>query len=364
MPPLPTILSLLLLPSAMAARTMRQVRALGPCAKPFASCVRVASVPFPEPRPGYALVSVNGTSVNPSDVDTVEYGGCTLGCGNDVAGTVLTCENCTRLRPGDRVWGAGSPAYAEAVSAPEAAFALAPGNVPLEQAGTIPEVGLTSLFSLKRTGSLPSDPMPSGSPWDRNRTLNLSVVITAGSGGTGFIGIEIAKAYGAAHIATAATGAEEIAFVRRLGATYVADYKREDLLASLPADSVDVVYDNYGAEGTADKAMRALRKGGVYLLLPHGECYVKKTQGPPCLSANPKPGVRQINYDTSPDFAQYSTQGLQELTRLFEAGVLTAQIARTFRGLESAAAAFNFSAGGGAGGVSGNHFGKIALVPN
>jgi len=277
----------------------------------------------------------------------------------------MECPDCTRLKPGDRVWGAGHPSYAEFVSSSEADLALAPENLPLEQAGTIPEVGLTSLFSLKRTGSLPNDPMPEGSPWiNDTKSGNLTVVITSGSGGTGFIGIEIAKAYGATHIATAASGEEEIAFVKGLGATFVVDYKKADLFESLPDDSVDVVYDNYGEEGTADKAMRTLRAGGVYLLLPHSGCYAKKTQGPPCLSGNPKPGVRQINYNTAPDFKQYSAQGLQELTQMFEAGKLTAQIAKTFRGLNSAAAAFNFSAGGGAGGVSDNHFGKIALVPN
>ena len=48
--------------------------------------------------------------------------------------------------------------------------------------------------------------------------------------------------------------------------------------------------------------MKVLRAGGTYLLMPHGECYEKKTQGPPCLSANPKKGVRQLNYVTGPDF--------------------------------------------------------------
>lgn len=44
-------------------------------------------------------------------------------------------------------------------------------------------------------------------------------------------------------------------------------------------------YDNYGGSGTADKAMSALRAGGVYLLLPHGD-----SAG--TLSKHPKPGVR------------------------------------------------------------------------
>jgi NADPH:quinone reductase-like Zn-dependent oxidoreductase len=44
---------------------------------------------------------------------------------------------------------------------------------------------------------------------------------------TGFIGIELAKAYGAANIVTAATGPAGIAFVKSLGATTVVDYKKE-----------------------------------------------------------------------------------------------------------------------------------------
>ena len=121
------------------------------------------------------------------------------------------------------------------------------------------------------------------------------------------------------------------------------------------------MYDNYGAEGTADKAMRTIRAGGTYLLMPHGECYSQKTQGPPCLSAKPKAGVRQLNYDSSVDFEAHSHQGLQELAGLFEARKLSAHVAKTFR-LDEIASAMNFSAGGGAGGVNSNHFGKIAVV--
>ena len=36
---------------------------------------------------------------------------------------------------------------------------------------------------------------------------------------------------------------------------------------ALPDNSVDVVYDNYGAKGTADKAMAKVKPGGVYLVL-------------------------------------------------------------------------------------------------
>eukprot|EP01049_Picozoa_sp_SAG25_P006855 SAG25_NODE_536_length_7104_cov_4.295789_2_plen_118_part_00 len=113
--------------------------------------------------------------------------------------------------------------------------------------------------------------------------------------------------------------------MKTLGATYVTDYEKEDIFDSLPDDSIDFVCacsrndtvsppssksdasdggvgggvgggadDNYGAEGSADKAMRVLRQGGTYLLMPHGECYVSKKQAPPCLSAKPKHGVTQV----------------------------------------------------------------------
>lgn len=342
---------------ASAADTMREVRQSGPCKAPFA-CVHIKEVAVPTPKGGHALIRVNATSVNPSDVDTVEFGGCTFGgCGADVAGTVVACPDCSRIKAGDQVWTLATGAYADYVVAPEGDVGLKPPALGFEEAGTIPEVGLTSLFSLKRTGSAPGSPLPPATPWVKD---NLTIVITAGSGGTGFIGIELAKAYGAVHIATATTGADGIAFVKSLGATYVTDYMKEDIFASLPDDSVDIVYDNYGAEGTADKAMRTIRPGGTYLLMPHGECFTKKIQGPPCLSAHPKSGVTQLNYVTGPDFDTHALQALDELASLFTAGKLSAHVDRVF-GLDNAAQAFNYSAGPGEGGV-GEHIGKISIV--
>lgn len=337
--------------------TMRAAREVGMCNAPF-NCVKVKMVTTPTPKDGQALVRVNASSVNPSDVDGIEFGGCIAGCGNDMAGTVVACPGCKNFKVGDQVWGFGNGrAYADYVVSDEATLGFKPKTLDFTKAGTIPEVGLTSLFSLKRT-TVPTDtPLTPGSPWTNRK--NLTVVVTAGQGGTGFIGIEIAKAYGAAHIVTAATGAG-IDFVKSLGADTVTDYKVQDLFSALPDNSVDIVYDNYGAEGTADKAMHAIRPGGAYLLMPHGECYTKKIQGPPCLSANPKKGVTQMNYVTGPDYEKYSLQGLDELRSLFDAGKLTAAIDKSFS-LDNIAGAFAYSAGPGEGGV-GYHVGKISVT--
>ena len=343
---------------------MRQVRATGLCTAPFTSCVEVAQVSAPTPARGEALIAVNGTSVNPSDCDTVEMGGCAKGCGADVAGTVVECPGCTRLKPGDVVWTLAQPAYADYVVAQESMVGLAPkltAGFDIAAAGTLPEVGLTSLFSLKRTVAAPGTPMPSGSPWSPAKYgHNLTVAVTAGSSGTGAVAIELAKAFGAAHVATATTGAAGAAFVKKLGADIVVDYMEQEILDALPEASVDIVYDNYGAEGSADKAMRVLREGGAYLLLPHGECYETQSQAPPCLSANPKPGVSQLNYATGVDFEAHALAGLDELKALVQSGGLHAHVGRTFS-LTHAAAAFNFSAGGGSGGVD-DHLGKISIV--
>ena len=257
---------LLILTATAAATDMRSVRAGLSCKKPFTDCVKIIQTSIPTPtKTKNVLIQLSSSSVNPSDVDEVEMDGCLFGCGNDMAGTVVQCDGCTRLAKGDLVWGFANPSFAEYVIASEDRVAKRPSNVLKEQAGTIPEVGLTSLFSLKRTNSLPGTPLPLGSPW-KNKT-NVTVVITAGSGGTGFIGIEIAKAYGAAHIITSTTGAASIAFVKSLGATQVVDYMVEDVFDSLPDDSVDFVYDNYGADNTADKGKKHRRSNVVVIIV-------------------------------------------------------------------------------------------------
>lgn len=49
-------------------------------------------------------------------------------------------------------------------------------------------------------------------------------------------------------------------------------------------------------------------------------------QAPPCLSANPKEGVRQLNYATGPDFEAHGLEGLDAMAKMFDAGDLKAHI--------------------------------------
>lgn len=172
-----SLIQLMVAVSLGSADMMRQVRATGKCTAPFTDCVHIESVPIPKPTSGTALIRVKASSVNPSDVDTVEAGGCTNGCGADVAGTVISCPECTRLKPGDKVWtmAFSGGAYSDYVLGSEATTGVAPSSLSLEASGTIPEVGLTSLFSLKRTGSgsRPGSQLLPGSPWTNRSNLTI-----------------------------------------------------------------------------------------------------------------------------------------------------------------------------------------------
>ena len=156
---------------------MRSVRtSSGGCHAPFEGCVQIQQVKTPRPNFDEVLIRVNATSVNPSDVDTVEMGGCVHGCGADVSGTVVEAPpRFSKLHPGDQVWTLAQPAYADYVISKIGSTALKPASMSHHDAATIPEVGLTSLFSLKRTASDPADPLPPpGSPWGSKSNLHPS----------------------------------------------------------------------------------------------------------------------------------------------------------------------------------------------
>ena len=121
------------------------------------------------------------------------------------------------------------------------------------------------------------------------------------------------------------------------------DYKVVDVFDALANNSVDFIFDNYGAKGSADKAMRSMRlPGGIYELLPGGE------DGQ--LSKHPRPGVKQISFGTMVP----SKKDLEALASMFEAGVLQPHVDSTFA-LADVHAAFARSA-------TGETVGKVAIT--
>merc|ERR1711935_759174 len=319
------LLSLLAVCTALPApSTMLAVQASGtPCSKPGFSCVKErAGVPIPTAGPNQLLLRMHAASVNPVNVDLVEpecatIFACSKGTiGNDGAGTVTTVgANCSGLKPGDAVWGFPTGAYAQYAVVNCGAAGPKPSSLSFEDAGSLPVVATTALQCVHAAG------MPSSKK-------NLTVVVTSGQGGTGFMMIQIAKALGATRVITAATGAG-IAFVKGIGADQVVDYHQQTLAEALPTDSVDIVIDNLGVPGTADKIMPAIRSGGTFLVLMGGN------RG--TISKHPKNGVKQVQFG----LAQTRRTDLDELKGLFEQGKLEARTMKPIYTLAEVPAGFN-----------------------
>mmetsp|Transcript_24973 Transcript_24973/g.50184 ORF Transcript_24973/g.50184 Transcript_24973/m.50184 type:complete len:133 (-) Transcript_24973:181-579(-) len=109
----------------------------------------------------------------------------------------------------------------------------------------------------------------------------------------------------------------------------------------LANNSVDVVYDNYGAPGTADRAMATLKPGGTFIFLPGKGGSISK---------HPKPGVVQINYGLMVP----SVKVLDELVGLHQSGALRPHVQATFP-LTNVSGAFTLSA-------AGHVVGKLAIT--
>jgi NADPH2:quinone reductase len=310
-------------------------------------------VKVPTARPGQVLIQVAASSVNPVDWKVIETGGGfgvfrfphTIGF--DLAGTVVQCPGCQRVQLGDEVWadngefwpirGGELGAYAQYALSDETQVAPKPTNLNWTDAASLPLVGLTSLQALQETGA------PDGPRWRGRAPGHVpQVLITSGAGGTGFVAVQLAKAWGAN--VTAVGGPADEAFIRaELGADAFIDYTQHGNIFEVMANnSLDVVYDNYGAAGTADQAMPALKPGGAFVFLPG--------KGG-ALSRHPKEGVQQINYGLC---RSTNHTDLEMLRALVQGGQLRPHVQAVFP-LADVPAAFRLS-------MEGHVQGKLALA--
>ena len=216
--------------------------------------VRAGEVPDPEPREDDVLVQIHAAGVNllDSKIRNGEFKRILpyrlpLLVGHDVAGVVVRVGSRVRqFKPGDEIYARPPDgrigAFAEFIAIKDDCVAVKPKALSMEEAASIPLVGLTAWQALIERAHL-----------KRGQT----VLIHAGSGGVGTLAIQLAKHVGATVATTTSTA--NVDLVRSLGADVVIDYKKEDFADVLR--DYDVVLNSLD-KVTLEKSLRVLKPGG------------------------------------------------------------------------------------------------------
>ena len=220
----------------------------------------------PAPAAGQILVDVKAAGVNPVDT-TFRSGAHPLSKslalpwtpGIDAAGDVIAVgDGVSAFSPGDRVFGsATSGAYAEKALLNPFRTAKLPDNLSYEEGASLPVVLYTAYYALIYKAGIKAGE---------------TVLIHAGAGGVGCLGIQIAKAAGA-RVITTVSSEDKAAFCRQFDADVVINYREEDFaercLAETDGRGVDSVVEMVAVENF-DGDCRAVKKYGRIVVLGAG----------------------------------------------------------------------------------------------
>ncbi|MDI4633207.1 NADP-dependent oxidoreductase [Pelomonas sp. V22] len=293
--------------------------------------LRQAEMPEPALRDDEVLVQVHAAAVNllDSKIRDGEFKlilpyRMPLILGHDLAGVVVKVgPGVRRFKPGDEVYARADDfrigSFAELIPVREASLALKPQGLTMEEAASLPLVGLTAWQALVEVAQLKK---------------GQKVFIQAGSGGVGTFAIQLAKHLGA-HVATT-TSATNAELVKRLGADVVVDYRTQDFEAQLR--DYDLVL--HSQDGKAlDKSLRVLRRGGKLVSIsgPADPAFGQQIAAPGfvklvirLLSSGVRRKARSLGLDYRFLFMKASGSQLREITSLVEAGAIRPVIDKVF----------------------------------
>jgi NADPH:quinone reductase-like Zn-dependent oxidoreductase len=294
--------------------------------------VRFGEMSEPEVRANDVLVEVHAAGVNLLD-SKIRNGEFKLFLpyrlpvvlGHDVAGVVVRVgSRVRRFKPGDEVYARPGTdqigTFAEFISISEDDVAPKPESLTMEEAASIPLVGLTAWQALIERANLEK---------------GQRVLIHAGSGGVGTIAIQLAKHVGATVATTTSTANVEL--VERLGADVVIDYKKDDF--ERVVHDYDVVVNSLGAE-TLKKSLRVLKPGGKLISIsgPPDPAFAKEIGSSRIFG----PATRVLSYPIrraaarrhvsySFLFMRASGDQLREITSLVDSGIIQPVLDRVFQ---------------------------------
>jgi len=280
--------------------------------------VRIGEMPDPEVRENDVLVQVHAAAVNllDSKIRNGEFKlilpyRLPLILGNDVAGVVVRVgSRVRRFKPGDQVYARPPQdrigSFAELISMNEDAVAIMPKNLTMEEAASIPLVGLTAWQALVERANLKK---------------GQKVLIHAGSGGVGTF---------------ATTSAGNLDLVKRLGADTAIDYKTTDFEKVL--GDYDVVLNSLGTE-TLNKSLKVLKPGGKLISIsgPPDPDFAKDMEASwilrqvmRLLSYRIRKNAKRRRVGYSFLFMRASGDQLREITSLIDAGTIRPVVDRVF----------------------------------
>ncbi len=244
--------------------------------------------------------------------------------GHDVSGVVTKVgSNVSKFKVGDEVYARPADyrigTFAEFISINENDVAIKPKNLSMEEAASIPLVGLTAWQALVEKANLKK---------------GQKVFIQAGSGGVGTFAIQLAKHLGATVATTTSTA--NIDLVKSLGADIIIDYKKEDFETILK--DYDVVLNSQDRK-TLEKSLKVLKTGGKVISI----------SGPPdpdfgqeinanwflkivlkFLSAGIRKKAKRLGVSFSFLFMRAQGEQLSQITKLIESGVIKPVMDKVF----------------------------------
>ena len=215
----------------------------------------LGEVPTPSPGPGEVLLRVTAAGVNRADLGQragvypppagaseilgMEVSGTVVGLGQGVTGVAEGDEVCALLSGGG---------YAEHVVVDAGLLLPVPEGVDLISAAALPETTATVWSNLVLVAGL---------------RAGETVLIHGGGSGIGTTAIQIASAIGA-RVAVTAGSPRKLDACRALGADILIDYREQDFVERIAAETdggVDVILDPVGADYLA-RDIEALALGG------------------------------------------------------------------------------------------------------
>ncbi|MCQ6959316.1 NADP-dependent oxidoreductase [Mucilaginibacter aquariorum] len=292
---------------------------------------RIGQIPVPEPKPDEVLVEVHAAGINLLD-SKIRSGEFKLilpyktpfVLGHDVAGVVTKVgTHVQQFKVGDEVYARPADyhigTFAEFIAIKEADVAIKPEKLTMEEAASIPLVGLTAWQALIERGNLQK---------------GQKVFIQAGSGGVGTFAIQLAKHLGATVSTT--TSAANTKLVKSLGADVVIDYKKDDFEKIL--HDYDLVLNSQDGK-TLEKSLHVLKAGGKLISIsgPPDPGFAEEIGAPwfvklimRLLSSGVRKKAKRLKINFSFLFMRANGEQLKEITSLINSGAIIPVVDKVF----------------------------------